>query len=217
MVSKPLFLFVQKQAITGMSPYQLVYGMNCHLPIELEMKAYWEIKELYLDPELAKKEILFQLQELEECRFMAYENTKMYKERSRIRHNAKIKKREFVLGKKIGIILGKFKSRWTCPYTIHQVTPHGTIELIRKEVQNFLVNGQRVKHYFGGIINSIIGEQTSHCNMQWDVSRIKGKSINEESDDEEGKQDSNSPRHQGIWSPCRCTKSECRGNEQCLD
>ncbi|KAA3469574.1 Pol polyprotein [Gossypium australe] len=39
----------------GMSPYKLIYGNNCHLLIELERKAYWTIKELNLDPELAKK------------------------------------------------------------------------------------------------------------------------------------------------------------------
>lgn len=54
------------KTLLGMSPYKLVYGKNCHLPIELEMKAYLAIKELNLDPKLAKKEILFQLQELEE-------------------------------------------------------------------------------------------------------------------------------------------------------
>lgn len=155
---------------------------------------------------------------------MAYENTKMYKEKSITRYNAKIRKREFVPGKKVllfnsrlKLFPGELKSRWKGPYTIHQVTRHGTIELIGKEGHRFLVNGQRVQHDFGGIINSIVDEQTLHCNMLWDVLIIKGKSINEESDDEEGKKGGNSPRHQGIWSACHDTKSEYHNNKQRLD
>ena len=30
----------------GMSPYKMVYGKACHLPLELKHKEYWTIKEL---------------------------------------------------------------------------------------------------------------------------------------------------------------------------
>jgi len=34
---------------TGLSPFQLIYGKVCHLPIELEHKAYWALKKLNVD------------------------------------------------------------------------------------------------------------------------------------------------------------------------
>lgn len=67
----------------GTSPYHIVFRKACHLSAELEHQAYWAIKKLNLDPELAGKKRVNQLHELEEFRLHAYENAKLYKEKTK--------------------------------------------------------------------------------------------------------------------------------------
>nr|XP_033517144.1 uncharacterized protein LOC117281413 [Nicotiana tomentosiformis] len=66
----------------GTSPYKMVYGKAFHLPVDLEHKAYWAIKKLNFDVDLAGKKRLMQLNELDEFRLHAYENAKLYKEKN---------------------------------------------------------------------------------------------------------------------------------------
>nr|GEZ64734.1 reverse transcriptase domain-containing protein [Tanacetum cinerariifolium] len=102
-----------------------------------------------------------QLNELSELRDQAYENSVIYKKRTKKLHDFKIKNRIFNVGdqvllfnSRLKIFSGKLKTRWSGPFTITQVFPYGTIELSQPNGPNFKVNGHSVKHYFEGDVPS---------------------------------------------------------------
>ena len=74
----------------GMSPYRIVYGKVGNLPLELEHKAYWALKQLNWDIHAATEQRKLQLCELDELRMFSYENARIYKERTKHWHDKHI-------------------------------------------------------------------------------------------------------------------------------
>ena len=92
----------------------------------------------------------------------AYENAKIYKERAKKWHDKKILKREFKPGQQVllynsrlKVFPGKLKCKWTRPYLITKVFPHGSLELLNEAIKDIITaNSQRAKHYLGGSWNT---------------------------------------------------------------
>nr|GEY40231.1 reverse transcriptase domain-containing protein [Tanacetum cinerariifolium] len=140
---------------TGTTPYKLIYGKNCHLSFEIKHHAYWALKKCNLGLIAAGEKRMFQLHELDELRHQAYENSRLYKARTKIWHDRKLRMRnEFKYRNKVMLFHSKYKfkqpklrSRWLGPYIVKHQYPSGYVELYGKDGKTFTVNGYQLKLY----------------------------------------------------------------------
>ena len=117
-------------------------------------------KEIELCFKADKEKRLLQLNELEELRNEAYNNVRIYNDKTKKRHDQKILRKELRVGElvllynsRLKLFPGKLKSRWSGPYTIVAVTPFRVVTLKINFGDEFKMNGQRLKHYLRGRLN----------------------------------------------------------------
>ena len=136
----------------GLSPFQMVYGKTCHIPVEMEHKAYWALKFMNFDEVLSREKRKLQLLELEEMRQNAYESSKLYKHMVKAYYDKKLLKKNFqpsqqflLFNSRIKLFPSKLKSKWSAPFTIKEVKPYGAMELMDPQSDNpkrsWVVNG----------------------------------------------------------------------------
>ncbi|GJW90970.1 reverse transcriptase domain-containing protein [Tanacetum coccineum] len=143
----------------GCTPYKIIYGKSCHLPVELEHKAYWALKHANFDLKTAGDHRKLQLNELNELRDQAYENSLIYKEKTKKLHDSKIKNRIFNVGDQPNCLIPMVQISKSTAYVFKHYYGGDTPPLVIPDSQTF-PNEQQNSWIESSLINPTISEDS---------------------------------------------------------
>lgn len=144
------------RSTTRFSSYEMVYGKKVMFPIEFQIKTFKTTTDLNLELTEAQKQRIAQLNELDDIRQEAFQQTDLVQQQRATWHDKFIKKKEFALGDWALLFDSRFKNfqvklttRWLGPYEVVSVSENGAIKIKTIDDHNisFLVNGHRLKLY----------------------------------------------------------------------
>ncbi|GJY41656.1 reverse transcriptase domain-containing protein [Tanacetum coccineum] len=130
--------------------------------ISLRNKMLQNNVQCNMDLTTAAKNCFMALNELMELQDEAYENARIYKEKTKKSHNSRLRgDKNFKTGDKVLLFNsrfrlhpGKLRSKWSGPFVVKTVYPYGAMEITDKNNFSFKVNGQRLKKYYDRCINT---------------------------------------------------------------
>ncbi|GJT15117.1 reverse transcriptase domain-containing protein [Tanacetum coccineum] len=135
------------KTLLGTTPFRIIYGKACHLPVELEPKAYRAIKNCNMDLMEAGANRFLQINELDKIRLDAYESSISYKERTKRWHDKRIKAptnyergdKVLLCNSHLRLFPRKLKSRWYGPFSVSKDMKNDAIELYDEDGNEFIV------------------------------------------------------------------------------
>ncbi|XP_038895931.1 uncharacterized protein LOC120084101 [Benincasa hispida] len=129
----------------------------------MEQRAYWVVNKCNMNLAQAGEERLLELQKLEELCLEAYENSGMYKEKSKLIHDKGLLRKKFRVGQKVSLfnprlslMTGILKCKCLGPFEIVNLFPCGAMEIRNPEMgKEFKVNGHHPKILNNGEVNVV--------------------------------------------------------------